>query len=412
MPFNPRKRDNPGDHGQGQNPNQNYRSTGLSSAEHFELIRSQDEFQNHLAYPASTFASNPLSSTQSMSGYSNQHMVPMQQTMQHSMLPDYSQPPMMHGIPAGGHQGHMQVLHPHYGHGLSLNTDQCQFNFLDEATLSAQQPISEGFPTPREFDSLLTDYIDSLSPKKQDKALIPRKRYENILLVLRDPKCTTIESAQFRFWAKKMFQLGTSHQVPPMDVVMHEGKPVAVREDLYRVLVEAHHICQHGGRDKTSAQVRKYYSWVPKELIARFVRNCPTCSVRRNPVPLELQPASQRNGQTTPPTSAHSNSPLNYSNQPTPAQPLSPVDSRRASIAAQSLSTALGPLGTTTTAMDPSMSTLMTPLSASESQVAFTYANQPGMMGTVNNCLPNNSLPGYPHHGYNYDMYPPGPGGQ
>jgi len=117
----------------------------------------------------------------------------------------------------------------------------------------------EGFPTQAEFENLLNEYILSLSPKKRDKALIPQKRYDNILAVLRDPKCTTIESAQFRFWAKKMFRL-----VPDDDnvgVVCHEGKPVAVREQLYHVLTSSHGQAQHGGRDKTSAQVRKYYSW-------------------------------------------------------------------------------------------------------------------------------------------------------
>jgi hypothetical protein len=43
--------------------------------------------------------------------------------------------------------------------------------------------------------------------------------------------------------------------------ICHEGKPVAVREKLYKILIKAHKQCQHGGRDKTSAQVRKVYSW-------------------------------------------------------------------------------------------------------------------------------------------------------
>lgn len=117
----------------------------------------------------------------------------------------------------------------------------------------------EGFPTALEFENLLNEYILSLSPKKRDKALIPQKRYENIRAVLRDPKCTTIESAQFRFWAKKMFRLVTDDGYN--DVVCHEGKPVAVREELYNVLTSSHGQAQHGGRDKTSAQVRKHYSW-------------------------------------------------------------------------------------------------------------------------------------------------------
>ncbi|KAB8265458.1 hypothetical protein BDV32DRAFT_116577 [Aspergillus pseudonomiae] len=66
-----------------------------------------------------------------------------------------------------------------------------------------------------------------------------------------------------------------------MKMICHEGKPVAIREKLFKILTRAHQQCQHGGRDKTSAQVRQIYSWVPKELISRFVKICPTCQVRR-----------------------------------------------------------------------------------------------------------------------------------
>jgi hypothetical protein len=41
-------------------------------------------------------------------------------------------------------------------------------------------------------------YVDELSPKKQDKALIHAKRAANIKHVLTDKKTTQIESAQFR----------------------------------------------------------------------------------------------------------------------------------------------------------------------------------------------------------------------
>lgn len=119
--------------------------------------------------------------------------------------------------------------------------------------------VLDGFPTRPQFEDLLNEYILSLSPKKRDKALIPQKRYDNILAVLKDPKCTTIESAQFRFWAKKMFRLSTEDNSG--SIVCHEGKPVAVREQLYQVLTESHNRAQHGGRDKTSAEVRKHYSW-------------------------------------------------------------------------------------------------------------------------------------------------------
>lgn len=41
-------------------------------------------------------------------------------------------------------------------------------------------------------------YVDDLSVKKQDKALIHARRARNIRTVLIDPKDTAIESAQFR----------------------------------------------------------------------------------------------------------------------------------------------------------------------------------------------------------------------
>jgi hypothetical protein len=44
----------------------------------------------------------------------------------------------------------------------------------------------------------LASYVDDLSVKKQDKALIHAKRARNIRTVLIDPKDTAVESAQFR----------------------------------------------------------------------------------------------------------------------------------------------------------------------------------------------------------------------
>lgn len=45
----------------------------------------------------------------------------------------------------------------------------------------------------------LNSYVDDLSVKKQDKALIHSRRARNIKIVLTDPKDTAIESAQFRY---------------------------------------------------------------------------------------------------------------------------------------------------------------------------------------------------------------------
>ncbi|KAI8369694.1 hypothetical protein BD560DRAFT_352432, partial [Blakeslea trispora] len=133
-------------------------------------------------------------------------------------------------------------------------------------------------PTLDEFRAIVDDYLHKLSPKKRDKALVDQHRYCLIQQVLKDPRNTAISTAQFRFWVKKMFQL----QPGTTDLVCHDNKPVAMKEQIYDILVKAHREAHHGGRDKTSALVRRRFSWIPKELVARFVRHCPFCITRRN----------------------------------------------------------------------------------------------------------------------------------
>ncbi|ORZ01976.1 hypothetical protein BCR41DRAFT_313645, partial [Lobosporangium transversale] len=138
---------------------------------------------------------------------------------------------------------------------------------------------SNSFITKQQFFILAEEYLLSLSPKKREKALLTNSMYQKILMVLIQPKNTQVSTAQFRFWAKKMFTLSTTST---HHVVCHGGKPVATKECLYDVLIYCHRKSSHGGRDKTSAEVRQHYSWVPKELIARFVKHCPLCQSRRS----------------------------------------------------------------------------------------------------------------------------------
>ena len=119
------------------------------------------------------------------------------------------------------------------------------------------QASYQGFPTAAQFNDMVNDYLGSLSPKKQAKALLTQQMYDDILTVLLHPTETKTGSAQFRFWAKKMFKL-VSTQVA--HIVIHENKPVAVKEQLYDVLVQCHGQANHGGRDKTAGQVRYFHS--------------------------------------------------------------------------------------------------------------------------------------------------------
>lgn len=54
--------------------------------------------------------------------------------------------------------------------------------------------------------------------------------------------------------------------------ILHNDKPIALKEAMYEILVAGHRDVGHGGRDRTAIQVRKSFSWIPKELISRFVR--------------------------------------------------------------------------------------------------------------------------------------------
>ena len=108
-------------------------------------------------------------------------------------------------------------------------------------------------PSSEQFETIVKGYLNNLSSKKRDKALIDRYRYALIVKVLKDPKNTANSTAQFRFWVKKMFQLIPLYG--DIEVVCHDNKPVAMREEIYAILVRAHKEANHGGRDKTSALV-------------------------------------------------------------------------------------------------------------------------------------------------------------
>ncbi|KAF8260292.1 hypothetical protein EI94DRAFT_1749030 [Lactarius quietus] len=127
-----------------------------------------------------------------------------------------------------------------------------------------------GFPTYEQYQRIEEEYLSSLSERKQPKALISQNR---------------ASTAQFRFWVRKMFVLAypqtsfnhntTTTTQSPEPVVLHDKRPVAIKERLYEVLCYCHAIARHGGRDKTCAMLRLHYSWVPKELTAKFVNGNP-----------------------------------------------------------------------------------------------------------------------------------------
>ena len=179
-----------------------------------------------------------------------------------------------------------------------------------------------GFPTYEQYQRIEEEYLTSLSERKQPKALISQALFDKIFAVLQNGSEDRASTAQFRFWVRKMFVLaypqtsfshnaGQTSELEP--VVLHDKRPVAIKEQLYEVLCYCHAVARHGGRDKTCATLRLHYSWVPKELTAKFVKACPTCTLKRSGNPDLLS----RFGQTV------SSSP--YAPQPTVTVPAEPT---------------------------------------------------------------------------------------
>jgi hypothetical protein len=146
-----------------------------------------------------------------------------------------------------------------------------------------------GFPTHEQYQRIEGEYLSSLSERKQPKALISQALFDKIFAVLQNGSEERGSTAQFRFWVRKMFvlaypQTSFNHNAgqTPEPVVLHDKRPVAIKEQIYEVLCYCHAVARHGGRDKTCATLRLNYSWVPKELTAKFVKACPTCTLKRS----------------------------------------------------------------------------------------------------------------------------------
>lgn len=151
-----------------------------------------------------------------------------------------------------------------------------------------------GLPSREHYVRAETEYIESLSQRKREKALLSQEMFDDIWDVLHDPGNPTTRTPQFRFWVRKMFTLSVARRdhdgslfaenedadVKP--VILHENRPVAVKTQIYDILGYCHQISRHGGRDRTVAKVRELYSWVPKELVAKYVKVCPTCVLKKS----------------------------------------------------------------------------------------------------------------------------------
>ena len=134
-----------------------------------------------------------------------------------------------------------------------------------------------GFPDYETFMRTVPIHRSRLFWKKQAKTVLDAETLVTILTVLRDPR-NEHDDPQFRRWVRKRFTLDNTRSR-----VLHRNLPVVAEENYYEILCYCH--ADHGGRDRTHAAFRGMFSWIPKRIVAEFVKLCPTCMRKggRNP---------------------------------------------------------------------------------------------------------------------------------
>ena len=234
---------------------------------------------------------------------------------------------------------------PASGSAPSPNSDQIlPLNFPPAEmvpTVYAFHASTFGMPPVVEFLRFLTRYLDEMTPNKRGKALIDLELLRRIKLILNLPRKgvsgageTTSsgsgsdsapttpygtgeswDTQAFRRWVRNTFVYRPATQAeleravdfgllsppesslsgpglpgyPPstgltrsMHLVFHQDRPVALRSRIYKIILRAHWITNHAGRDRTWAMVREVCSYIPKCLVYDFVAACPTCRVARS----------------------------------------------------------------------------------------------------------------------------------
>ncbi|OAP54180.1 hypothetical protein AYL99_11715 [Fonsecaea erecta] len=164
----------------------------------------------------------------------------------------------------------------------TMEGTECQDSPNEDTMLSEPVlPPLEGYPDVHEFDEMLKRFLQGLSPARQEKTIFPARQAAEIKRILID-EAAEIGSVSYRNWVRKAFTLehDDSEVSEHLRKICSNGKPVVVQEKLFKILTKAHKQCQHGGKVRTFAEVKKVYSRVPEVLVDRFIKMCPTCYIR------------------------------------------------------------------------------------------------------------------------------------
>ena len=204
-------------------------------------------------------------------------------------------------------------------------------------TVYAFHASALGMPSMADYLRFFARYLDEMTPNKRGKALIDSELLRRIKVILAPQHKSSSGSSEnssdsestptsygtggnwntqaFRRWVRNTFDFRPATETeleraidfgllsPPesslsgpgvpghapstgltrsRNLVFHQDRPVAVRSRIYRIILRAHWITNHAGRDRTWAMVREVCSYIPKCLVYDFVAACPTCRVARS----------------------------------------------------------------------------------------------------------------------------------
>ena len=102
------------------------------------------------------------------------------------------------------------------------------------------------------FYTKVNEFVEELNVKKQTKYLIKTETYNQVVQLLKGTE--NKPQAQFKFWAKKHFNLV---KIGDQDILysLKEKLPVVTYENLFEKISECHTAVGHLGRDKTWHEV-------------------------------------------------------------------------------------------------------------------------------------------------------------
>ena len=120
--------------------------------------------------------------------------------------------------------------------------------------LEQQKDYVEGCPAPSHTQWIIIEHLGKLPRKKAEKLLFSRSMFYAIQHVLEHPKEETMKTPAFRDWCRHNFEL---QELEGFSLVCNKGdtRPIAMRDQVHSLLCHAHMEAEHGGRDRTAAEV-------------------------------------------------------------------------------------------------------------------------------------------------------------